>query len=364
MILFVGGLYSLAAYLVWFERAYDVYVTNRELPSWNGYQALFRPLYDGFFVFLQWSSVSTVESTFESTFRTRVGPILYLALATFAFVTIPFGYVLPFSTDSDPIVLTIAAGMDLGLLVTLATFALTALYLATLGIGIDNLARGERWFANQLPMGLSLFGILTLCGSARLETIILKQAASGVWWVAVQPLGCTIFIGAALAAPARRRLHPCSQNDSEVEIQSGNHFQVRPYELAEYLQVIAVSYLFVIVFFGGWHLWWLAPAAEPEDVTILGAMTRFAVLHVKVGLVVVGVIWLRCYLPSRPTHRVSEKLQTMLVPLGTVNLLLTAGWQAFGSQSYGVLAAISWSLLALWLIFVALVDHRHSLTAT
>ena len=353
MILLVAGLYSLASCMVWLERSIVAYVNHRAVPQWN---ALFRPFQDGFCILWQ----GRLEATVESRWRTRIGPVFYLALATFAFVTIPFGYVMPLSVDRGPLVLEIAPGMDVGLLGTLAAFFFSALYLVHFGAGTDEALRGERWIADQLPMGLSLLAIVSLCGSTRLETIILSQAATETWCCGVQPVAAAIFICAAAANPARTALQANPTSDEKIEIQDAHCLQRNPREFAEYLHSIAMAYLFVIVFLGGWHLWGLTPFVSAADVTVWGALARMAVLHVKVGLVIVGTTWISCTSLRIRVHRLREKLRTHLVPLGAVNLGLiavTTVLQTDERESMSVLAAASWGLFGLWLIAVAARTH-------
>ena len=56
---------------------------------------------------------------------------------------------------------------------------------------------------------------------------------------------------------------------------------------------IGVALLAVIIYFGGWHFWGLAPYVERNDVTLWGGLLRVAVLSIKVLMMIAFFMWVR-----------------------------------------------------------------------
>ena len=107
----------------------------------------------------------------------------------------------------------------------------------------------------EIPLGLSILGMVLLAGSLDLNAIINWQDRH-VWGIFAQPLGFLIFLVSAFAETNRL---PFDLPESEQELVGGFHTEYSAMKfgmffLGEYLHVITVSFLTVILFFGGWDL--------------------------------------------------------------------------------------------------------------
>jgi NADH-quinone oxidoreductase subunit H len=115
----------------------------------------------------------------------------------------------------------------------------------------------------EIPLTLSVVGLLLLAGTMSLNQITVNQAGWFTnWYVFQQPLGALIFFIAA-TAEANRTPFDLTEADSEIVAgfateYSGMRFGF--FFFAEYVNVFVVSGLIVTLFFGGWN----APFAWPE----------------------------------------------------------------------------------------------------
>ncbi|HET8786927.1 MAG TPA: complex I subunit 1 family protein [Candidatus Limnocylindrales bacterium] len=115
----------------------------------------------------------------------------------------------------------------------------------------------------EIPLTLSVVGLLLLAGTMSLNQLVLNQQGWFTdWYIFQQPLGALIFFIAA-TAEANRTPFDLTEADSEIVAgfateYSGMRFGF--FFFAEYVNVFIVSALFVTLFLGGWN----APFAIPE----------------------------------------------------------------------------------------------------
>src|SRR6476660_7517480 len=115
----------------------------------------------------------------------------------------------------------------------------------------------------EIPLTLSVVGLILLAGTMSLNQIVLNQSGWFTnWYIFQQPLGALIFFIAA-TAEANRTPFDLTEADSEIVAgfateYSGMRFGF--FFFAEYVNVFVISALFVTLFFGGWN----APFAWPE----------------------------------------------------------------------------------------------------
>ncbi|HEV2005151.1 MAG TPA: complex I subunit 1 family protein, partial [Candidatus Limnocylindrales bacterium] len=108
----------------------------------------------------------------------------------------------------------------------------------------------------EIPLTLSVVGLIILAGTLSLNTIVLQQSGSALNWYALrQPLGFLIFVIAA-TAEANRTPFDLTEADSEIVAgfateYSGMRFGF--FFFAEYINVFIVSALTVVLYMGGWN---------------------------------------------------------------------------------------------------------------
>jgi NADH-quinone oxidoreductase subunit H len=205
--------------------------------------------------------------------------------------------------------------------------------------------------AYELPLGLGILGVVAASGSLELDAIIRKQADSGVWFAFAQPLGFIVFTVAAFAEAARL---PFDLPEAEQELIGGYHTEYSGMKLllflvAEFLHMITASFLIVILFLGGWHLWGLTGAGE-DEVTWLTAIGRLVVLMVKIFLVILFFMMVRWSWPRFRFDQLMNLAWKVMLPLGMVNLTAVA---VFEEMKRGFDAS-NWILVpAAWIVCIA-----------
>ncbi len=119
----------------------------------------------------------------------------------------------------------------------------------------------------EIPLTLSVVGLIMLAGTMSLNTIVLNQSGSFLdWYIFRQPLGALIFF-IAVTAEANRTPFDLTEADSEIVAgfateYSGMRFGF--FFFAEYVGVFIASAMMVTLFFGGWN----APFNWPWPITL------------------------------------------------------------------------------------------------
>jgi NADH-quinone oxidoreductase subunit H len=365
----LGGLMTAAAYFVLLERWIAAWVQDRKGPNRVGIPltnikmfGLGQPLADGLkFIFKEEYTPAHVNKALY-----LLAPIVIMSSALAIFAVIPFGSVLPgelFGLD-EPIELLVAPGLDVGMLYVFALSSI-AVYGVILGGWASNnkysflggLRSSAQLIAYEIPLGLGILGVILLNGSLRLDSIIGEQAQTGFWNVLVQPLGFFVFVVAAFAEAARL---PFDLPEAEQELIGGYHTEYAGMKLllfliAEFLHMITASFLIVILFFGGWHLWGVTGSGD--EITWVTALLRVAVLGLKIFLVILFFMLVRWSWPRFRFDQLMSLAWKVMLPLGLVNLVAMAVLVELREQ--GVLAtesmwpmvAISWGVtLVAWLV--------------
>jgi NADH-quinone oxidoreductase subunit H len=357
IVLVVLATQGAVAYLVLVERKVAAYMQDRLGPNRVGPWGLLQPLADGAKFILKEEIIPAGAD--KALFL--IAPVSILAAATLAFATIPFGDLIPWP-GADPIVLSIAPDVDIGLLFVFAIGSL-GVYGVILGGWASNnkysllggLRSSAQLVSYEIPLGLSVIGVLLFSGSSKMETVITAQAQSGWWWFAVQPLGFLVFLISGCAEASRL---PFDLPECEQELVGGYHTEYTAmkfgmFAFAEYLHLITVAFLTVNLYFGGWHLWWVAPYTE--TVGWFGAIIRIAVLNLKMLLVIFFFMWIRWSWPRFRYDQLMSIAWKVMIPLGLVNLLVSAVCQEFlPAEDYLTRAILGWLAAGGCVVYAAL----------
>jgi NADH-quinone oxidoreductase subunit H len=119
----------------------------------------------------------------------------------------------------------------------------------------------------EIPLTLSVVGLILLAGTMSLNQIVLNQSGwFSSWYVFQQPLGFVIFF---IAATAEGNRTPFDLTEADSEIVAGfateySGMRFGFFFFAEYVNVFILSALTVALFFGGWN----APIPWPWPITL------------------------------------------------------------------------------------------------
>jgi NADH-quinone oxidoreductase subunit H len=194
----------------------------------------------------------------------------------------------------------------------------------------------------EIPLTLSVVGLLLLAGTMSLNTFVENQAGWFTnWYIFQQPLGALIFFIAA-TAEANRTPFDLTEADSEIVAgfateYSGMRFGF--FFFAEYVNVFIISALTVTLFFGGWN----APFPFPEvhlslDPASLGIGLLLLVMIVPVlgTLIFAAPFWL-----ARSSMPGWQALIMGFIVFNIVAVTLVLGWAFI---SFDWVAGLFWFL--------------------
>jgi NADH-quinone oxidoreductase subunit H len=364
----IGGLMTAAAYFVLLERRMAAWIQDRVGPNRVGIPltkirmfGLGQPLADGVkFIMKEEYTPAHVDKRLYV-----LAPIVILVAALATFAVIPFGHMIPPSLfglelSDEPIELVVAPGVDVGIIYVFALSSI-AVYGVILGGWASNnkygflggLRSSAQLIAYELPLGLGLLGVALSVGSLNLQEIIYAQADSQLWFAFSQPLGFIVFVVAAFAESARL---PFDLPECEQELIGGYHTEYAGIKLllflvAEFLHMIAASFLIVILFLGGWHFWLITGSGE--EVTWLTALLRWAVLSFKIVLVILFFMLVRWSWPRFRFDQLMALAWKVMLPLGLVNFVAVAIFEQLKDQ-FGRGTMLDWLfVIPAWVVCIA-----------
>jgi NADH-quinone oxidoreductase subunit H len=264
-----------------------------------------------------------------------IAPVVVFVGSVMTFLVIPFAPGL-FGVD-----------MNVGVLYLFAMSGLTVLGLLMAGWASFNkysllggLRSAAQMVSYEIPLTLSLVGVVLLAGTMSLNQMVLAQSGSlADWYVWRQPLAFIIFIIAGIAEANRS---PFDLTEADQEIVAGfateySGMRFGFFFFAEYVNVFVVSALIVTFFLGGWTapFDWPFPVAVSIDPLAWGVGSLVALLLVPVigTLVLAAPFWL--------SSRIST-LQALVIGFILFNVVavgLVLGW-AFVSLDW--VAGLFW----------------------
>ena len=263
-----------------------------------------------------------------------LAPLITLAPAFAAWAVVPFDAQLVLS-NANAGLLYLLAMTSLGVYgVILAGWASNSKY-AFLGA----MRSAAQVVSYEIAMGFALVGVMVGAGTLNLSGIVMAQSGDAglfEWfWLPMLPLFVVYFISGV--AETNRAPFDVVEGESEIVAghmveYSGSAFAL--FFLAEYANMILVSFLTAIFFLGGWLS--PVPAAWIPDVPVLGVALGdgWWWLFAKVFFFASCFIWFRA---SFPRYRYDQ--------------IMRLGWKVFIPLSIGWIVAVA--LMAYFGVFEA-----------
>jgi len=163
----------------------------------------------------------------------------------------------------------------------------------------------------EVSMGLALLGAIMIAGSLSMTEIVYAQ--DDVWFIVPQILGFLIFMVAGLAETNRA---PFDLPEADAELVQGYQTEYGgtrfgSFLLAEYLEMFVVSGIAATFFLGGW----MGPG--PSWLDPFWMVTKILAL-------IFVFIWVRATVPRLRYDQLMSLGWKVLLPLATLNVLVTA----------------------------------------
>ena len=234
------------AYYTYAERKIIASMQGRLGPNVVGPKGLLQPFADGVKLFFK----EIIVPADSNKFLFLLAPVITFTVAFAAWAVIPFDSTMVLS-DINAGLLYILAMTSLGIYgIIIAGWASNSKY-ALLGA----MRSASLIIAYEIAMGFALVGVIMVSGSLNLGDIINIQKGSVFnWlWVPLFPLFIIYFI----AGVAETNRAPFDVAEGESELVAGFHVEYSGmgfavFFIAEYANMILISALTAILFFGGW----------------------------------------------------------------------------------------------------------------
>jgi NADH-quinone oxidoreductase subunit H len=325
-----GALMTLFSVMTWAERRLLAFMQFRLGPNRTGPIGILQPMADGIKLFFKEEVVPAGANKWVFV----AAPGLAVFTAFLAIAVVPYGGTitlprlgfLPAWLQGREVALQIA-DLDVGLLFLFAVSSLGVYGIVMAGWSANNkytllggLRSSAQMFSYELALGLSWVGVIMLAGSFRIQDIVAAQAG-GFWrWNCVQQIvGFAVYLVAATAEVNRT---PFDLPEAETELVAGFHTEYSSMrfallQMAEYVNMITVAAVGASLFFGGW----LSPLPFLPDSPLWFFAKMLAALFF--------FIWLRGTVPRLRYDQLMAFGWKVLVPLATLNILVTAAVMVF-----------------------------------
>jgi len=315
MIIILGGVLGALAYTSLVERRVIAFVQMRPGPNRVGPFGLLQPIADGLkFLFKE----QTVPAN-ANILLYYLAPIAAMIPALLSFSVIPFGPDL------------IIADLDVSLLFIFAVTSL-GVYGIVLGGWSSNskyplmgaMRSSAQMLSYELSLTLSVVGVLMIANTVSLSQIVTSQQGYwfGVvprWNIFVQPIAFLVYLISGIAETNRL---PFDLAESEQELVAGWHteysgMKFAMFMLAEYANMVTVSALATILFFGGWS----GPVFGPQWLQMALPTAWFLL---KIAAFMLLYIVLRATVPRFRYDQLMRFGWKFLLPASLANILFTS----------------------------------------
>ncbi len=315
---------AVAFYVVW-ERKLIGWMHGRHGPMYVGF-GLFQAFADVFKLLFK----EVVQPSSAHPFLYRLAPLITLVPAFAAWAVVPFDAQLVLS-NANAGLLYLLAMTSLGVYgIILAGWASNSKY-AFLGA----MRAAAQVVSYEIAMGFALVGVLIAAGSLNLTQIVQAQAGDAgafEWfWLPLLPLFVVYFVSGV--AETNRAPFDVVEGESEIVAghmveYSGSQFAL--FFLAEYANMILVSFLTAIFFVGGWLS--PIPAAWIPDVPVLSTILGdgWWWLLAKVFFFASCFIWFRASFPRYRYDQIMRLGWKVFIPITIAWICATALLVYFG----------------------------------
>ena len=299
MFILINALLLGAAVFVYLERRFLGRFQSRLGPNRVGPWGLLQPIAD----ILKLLTKEDIVPKGADRWVFNLAPIVMLAPVLLILAVIPFGQN------------SFLADLNVGILYVLALGGITTIAIFMAGWASANkyalfgsMRAVAQLISYEIPVVLSIVGVLLLAGSLSLVTIVEAQR---IPFMLMQPLGLFIFL---VGTSAELNRTPFDLVEAESEIIAGYHIEYSGMkfgllQLAEFASVLVAGGVISVLFLKGWEGPWL-----PSHLWFM----------IKVFFIVFLFIWIRATLPRLRVDQIMGFAWKFLFPLSLINIFVTA----------------------------------------
>lgn len=300
------------AYLTFFERKVIGYMQLRVGPNLVGPFGLLQPIADG--IKLLHKEIILPLASHKILFL--LAPVLTFSLSLVAWAVIPLSHDWVIA-DLNVGVLYLFAISSLGVYgIVIAGWASNSKY-AFLGA----IRSAAQMISYEVSMGLVLVSVLMLSGSLNLNKIIVAQ--KDLWnIIPLFPMWVVFFIS-CLAETNRA---PFDLPEAEAELVAGYNVEYSSltfalFFLGEYANMILMSAMNAVLFFGGWH--------PIIDIDFLDFIPGFVWMVLKISFSLFIFLWVRASLPRYRYDQLMRLGWKVFLPLTLLFIVLQATYMMY-----------------------------------
>ncbi len=333
LLLFV---FPLVMLFIWMERRFIARFQLRPGPNRCGPLGLLQPVADAVKILVK----ELIMPAKGDRLVHWIAPIIMFFAALMVFAVFPIGSG----------VRGAFADLNIGILYVVAISSLAVIGIFMAGWASNNkysligAMRGvAQLISYEVPMVLSIVGVVLIVGSLQMSEIVGKQT---VPFILLQPLGFLIYFIGAMTELNRS---PMDMIEADSEIVAGyfteySGMKFAMFYLAEYINTLAVAIIVATLFLSGWK----------------GPFLPFWFWFLlKVLAVFMFILWMRATLIRLRIDQVMAFSWKFLLPVALINVFITAGevlvwdtwmsgWQSFPWPFIFVNFAIAAAVIIVW----------------
>ena len=247
-----------------------------------------------------------------------LAPILSLVPALVVFSVIPFdGDELFYITDINVGLLFIISVTSIGVYgIILAGWASNSKYPL-----LASLRASAQLISYELAVTMTLVSVILTAGTLSMVGIVEAQEEAGLWFGFVQPVAFVIVLIGGLAETNRA---PFDLPEAEQELTGGFHTEYSGmrfalFFLAEYANMIVISAVVTVLFWGGW----LRPFPSVDAMALLDLIPGWIWFFAKMFVFLYLFIWIRATLPRYRYDQLMRIGWKVLIPIAIANIVVT-----------------------------------------